>query len=446
MSHFKSKPPAKVSLPRKNETDSSFSIDSMVEMIEQISSAINTIHGEVLKSRTIARATIDSCTITASNVESLGNSAFSIAKVIGLIDSVAAKTTMLGLNASIEAARAGESGKGFAVVAGEVKSLANQTASATQTVRSSIDSLHANCGSVSESLQNLRSDINNMSSSADAIESGTHSQAQLLETLHTQSALLVDKFNEQNNLRMEGVAQNVVQLIVRNLYERTADVRWWATDPSFVEALCDDSGSDTAVAKIATAKTRLALINRFYSVYANLVLVSRNGDVIGCSSEKFDNLIGQNFAKENWFRKSMNIASGDRYHAERIATDPVYNGNSTSIFGTAVRENCSVDGRPLGVLCVVFDWESQAACVVGNESGLTSHERESSRVLILDKNLRVIGDSSGKPTFSVYPLKHQDRVRGTYEDKAGNIVSFAKTQGYQEFDGLGLIGVVEVRR
>ncbi len=65
---------------------------------------------------------------------------------------------------------------------------------------------------------------------------------------------------------------------------------------------------------------------------------------------------------------------------------------------------------------------------------------------MLDKNLRVIGDSSGKPTFSVYPLKHLDRFRGIFEDKAGNVVSFVKTQGYYEYDGLVLMRVVEVRR
>ncbi len=68
-----------------------------------------------------------------------------------------------------------------------------------------------------------------------------------------------------------------------------------------------------------------------------------------------------------------------------------------------------------------------------------------SRVLLLDRQQRIIGDSTGRPSLDRYPLNHQNRARGSYVDKSGVEISFARTLGYQEFDGLGFIGVVEQR-
>ncbi len=222
---------------QSQSTDGRFSIDVMVKNVEEISHAINDIHSEVVDSRAVVKQTLNSYTQTAAQITELSSAATTIVKVIGLIEGVASKINMLGLNASIEAARAGESGKGFAVVAGEVKKLANQTSSATQTVRASIDAVTNTCTQVSQSLDQLRNAIGELADSSDAIENGTDIQNQMLDKIHGEALKLAQHFKEQNSLRLENAALNVVQLIVRNLYERTADVRWWATDPSLVRLL-----------------------------------------------------------------------------------------------------------------------------------------------------------------------------------------------------------------
>ena len=143
-------------------------------------------------------------------------------------DRITSQINILSLNATIEAARSGEACRGFAVVTTEVKNLASQAAIA------------------SKELGAIRSDTSE----------------------------LQRRFTEKESNRLSEMAQTLVQLIVRNLYERTADVRWWATDEALFRCL---ESLDRAF--IDHAVERLGLINRFYSVYLNLVLVGMDGTI-----------------------------------------------------------------------------------------------------------------------------------------------------------------------
>ncbi len=300
--------------------------------------------------------------------------------------------TMLSLNATIEAARAGEAGKGFAVVANEVRTLAAQAADASKELGSMRDEL-----------------------------------------------LL--KFTEREYDRLSDTAQALVQLIVRNLYERTADVRWWAADETLVHCL-----ESLDQAAINHAAERLSLINRFYSVYLNLVLVGVNGQIVACSRpSEFPKVVGANVSRASWFKKGVATTAGDQYAVDDIAYDALHGDKLVAVFATAVRKDAKIDGKVIGVLAVVFDWESQARTIVQKEVTMSEDSWKRSRVMLLDSKLRIIAASDDKGILLPFLLDHNGQAKGYYVKTAGEVIAYAKTLGYQEYDGLGWFAVITQR-
>jgi len=312
-------------------------------------------------------------------------------------ETIAGQTNLLALNATIEAARAGESGKGFAVVAGEVKSLATQAAQNSKELRTLV-----------------------------------------IKEIQAQTNVLQKQFDEKEYSRLSEMSQTLVQLIVRNLYERTADVRWWATDDALYKSLESMEKVD-----VDHAGYRLGLINRFYSVYMNLVLVDGSGNAVACSNPaKYHNVIGSDMSKVNWVQRAMNTRSGDEYIVDDIYRDPLHNNQMVAVYATAVRTGGKVDGKSLGALGVFFDWEEQARVIVESEPALSEDEWKRTRVMLLDHHMRIIASSDQEGLLSTYPLKHERQQKGFYFNENQQLVTFAKTIGYQEYDGLGWYAVI----
>jgi hypothetical protein len=318
---------------------------------------------------------------------------------IGRIEAVTGRTRILALNALIEAARAGDAGRGFAVVANEVRAISTE---------------------VEQLAFSLRTEL---SEQVSALEAGSR---RMLETAQDQ--------------RLVDLSLNAIELIDRNLYERSCDVRWWATDAAMVDA-CAALSPEAA----RHASKRLGVILNAYTVYLDLWLCDMNGRVIANGRPDRYDVNSATVAGETWFQDACRTTTGDDFVCADIARVGPLRNRPVATYATAVREGGESRGKAIGVLAIHFDWEPQAQTIV---EGLrfAAGERERSRALLLDRHGRVIAASDRVGLLSEYfPLRHNGETTGAYRNERGDHVGFALTPGYETYRGMGWYGAIVQR-
>jgi methyl-accepting chemotaxis protein len=134
--------------------------------VEELAASIGEIASQAAKSTDVAGRAVSEAQRTVTTMSELGGAATRIGEVVGLIQAIAGQTNLLALNATIEAARAGESGRGFAVVASEVKSLAGQTARATEEIAEQIGSIQSAAADAARAIEQVNAIIQEMSAIA----------------------------------------------------------------------------------------------------------------------------------------------------------------------------------------------------------------------------------------------------------------------------------------
>ena len=310
------------------------------------------------------------------------------------IQKITGALRMLALNALIESARAGDHGRGFSVVAAEVREIATRVEDIAEKLRAELATQIDDLGNATASM-------------ADAAIGG----------------------------RLVDLALNAIEIIDRNLYERTCDVRWWATDSAIVD--CAAAPND---ATCGHASQRLGVILGAYTVYLDLWLCDLDGNILANGRADRFNVVGQNVAQTKWFREARGLRSGDDYVAGDVEVQPLLGQAQVATYCASVRDGGKAHGKPTGVLAIHFDWEPQARAIV---QGVRVGAADKARVLLVDSNLRVIAASDGQGILSErISLSLNGQRSGFYQDRSGTLIAFHATPGYETYKGLGWYGVI----
>jgi methyl-accepting chemotaxis protein len=176
LSQVSSQTNERVEVAQRASGEASMSVESVASAAEELSASINDISRQAAHAAGIASRAVDQARQTDGTVQGLAKSAGRIGEVVGLINNIAAQTNLLALNATIEAARAGEAGRGFAVVASEVKSLAGQTAKATEEISEQIADIQKVAGETVDAIKGIGSIIGEVNEVATSIAAAVQEQ------------------------------------------------------------------------------------------------------------------------------------------------------------------------------------------------------------------------------------------------------------------------------
>jgi methyl-accepting chemotaxis protein len=157
--------------------ESSTNVDTAAVAADELASSIEEISRQLAKTTTIVRSAVEEAQGTNAQIAALSQAAQKIGDVVKLIRTIAGQTNLLALNATIEAARAGGAGKGFAVVASEVKSLAVQTAKATEDISKLIGAVQTSTGGAVEAIGRIAGRMQEIDNYATAVSAAVHEQS-----------------------------------------------------------------------------------------------------------------------------------------------------------------------------------------------------------------------------------------------------------------------------
>ncbi len=280
--------------------------------------------------------------VLASNLE------LRLSDSVRRITSLNVETRFVALNARIEAGRAGGvSGRAFDVVAQAIQDISGRIADLT--------------GSMADEFRDVFREMR-----------------EITEELAIRS----------RGERLTDLALTNIDLIDRNLYERSCDVRWWATDLSFVEALGNPNPE-----KIAHASKRMGQILDSYTVYFDIVVTDLHGRVLANGRPDMFESVGTTHATQKWFVQTLQTSNGMEYVQSEVGNSSLCSEERTMVFACTIRSGGQADGTPLGVLAVVFRWDALAQTIV-ERTPLSPAEWERTRVCIVDSHGRLLADSS----------------------------------------------------
>ncbi|MCC3860558.1 methyl-accepting chemotaxis protein [Pseudemcibacter aquimaris] len=185
--------------------EASANVQTVATATEEMSASVNEISQQMLRSNEATQEVSKKTDMTTKIMEDLSSSSQSINDIINLINDIAEQTNLLALNATIEAARAGDAGKGFAVVASEVKSLAGQTAGATNQISEQIRDIQVKVKDATDAMSEISSSVSLMANMTSSVASAVEEQQAVTNEI-SRNVQEASKGTEDVSQNISGVA------------------------------------------------------------------------------------------------------------------------------------------------------------------------------------------------------------------------------------------------
>ncbi|NVK35454.1 MAG: methyl-accepting chemotaxis protein [Rhodobacteraceae bacterium] len=185
--------------------DARQSVDEVSNSAELLAASIETIGRDVEEATEIASSAVSEARKTDEIVGRLGDTGRAIGEIVELISQIASQTNLLALNATIEAARAGEAGAGFAVVANEVKTLAEQTARATDDISAQVSSVQEVASQADTAIRSITATIEKMSDISSTVRSAVEEQSVATHKISA-NARIANTSSERVNSNMQDLS------------------------------------------------------------------------------------------------------------------------------------------------------------------------------------------------------------------------------------------------
>lgn len=176
-------------------TEASMNVTTAAMAADELSASISEISSQLGRTTEVLRVASEEATTTNQEIAGLAEASQKIGDVVALIRNIAGQTNLLALNATIEAARAGEAGRGFAVVASEVKSLAVQTAKATEDISKLIVAVQGSTGSAVEAIHRITERMQEIDRNATSVAASVEQQSSVTSEISSNVASAAEGTN-----------------------------------------------------------------------------------------------------------------------------------------------------------------------------------------------------------------------------------------------------------
>lgn len=273
-----------------------------------------------------------------------------------------------------------------------------------------------------------------------ALEQITETGARSNEVFMRSIGDLYDTVLASNCASAEFTTQLLVELLDRNLYERSDDCRWWAMTPELRSTLALPEPDAQALGAVAQI---LARINSLYTVYTRLVVYDRSGRILAASNpaDADGSTVLGGCIEDDTLAAVRALRSTQDYHVTPFRPSALYGGRPTYVYHAAIRA-LDDEQQVLGGIGIVFDAEVEFAAMLHGGLGGCEDTRPDCAALFVDRGGRVLSSTSdAHPVGSSLSLPDDllaldpgaSRSRVVVRDESYKVLACAASQGYREF-------------